>query len=52
MNLTTMRNFDYINKTLTEWLDEFFPDVDEIPIDVIQSEYLGRFAAALIKGII
>lgn len=45
-----MDEFDYLNGTLTEWLDEFFVDADSVNIKIIETEYLPRFEAALHKN--
>ena len=46
-----MNDFDYLNRTLSDWLDEFFMEDYEISIRVIEDEYLIRYTAALIDDL-
>lgn len=47
--MSDMEDFDYLNGTLHEWLDEFQWGDD--PVDRIQDEYLPRFEAAIYRNI-
>jgi len=48
-----MEEFDYLNDTLINWVDEFSPEAepgqarDFVSFEEIQNEYLPRFEAAI-----
>jgi hypothetical protein len=42
-----MNDFDYLNGTLTQWLDEWVGDDSETIIQFIEQEYLPRFEKAI-----
>ena len=46
-----MDEFDYLNGTLTEWLDTFVTREESTTIQFIEDEYLPRFEAAIYKNI-